>query len=173
MQAYSRFISKSGRESTSHIRGIQGYIKAFNSAIDVQHYSRITSGLHTGDLIISGTANLIMCSFPQELVEMFIDEASDDIVALWSCSPVSRSFLPRTRIYLFKTVQLSTIAECHKFHKLCIASPYLIHYVKELRITYYNGCTSPVLGGASFPSLMSLLPVGALERLEIVAYHWR
>ncbi len=114
-----------------------------------------------------------MSSFPQELVELIIDEASDDIMALRSCSLVALSFLPRTRVYLFEIIELNTAAECQKFHDLCIASPYLIRYFKELRIIHYNDGCIPVFGDTSFPALMSLVPVETLERLKIVACDWR
>ncbi len=90
--------------------------------------------------------------FPQELMDLFVDEASDDIMALWSSSLMSCSFLPRTRVYLFKTIGICTIAKCQKFHELCITSPYPIHYVKELRVSSHSGCTLPVFGDTYFPA---------------------
>ncbi|PBK60399.1 hypothetical protein ARMSODRAFT_1026589 [Armillaria solidipes] len=114
-----------------------------------------------------------MSSLPQELVDRIIDEASDDTPTLQSCSLVSHTFLPRTRVHLFETIGLSTILECQKFHSLCVASPHLTAYVKNLGIcTHYSGHNHPVLEDPSFSALMSLLPVGQLEGLKMMKYHW-
>ncbi len=114
-----------------------------------------------------------MSSLPQELVDRIIDEASDDIPTLQSCSLVSHTFLPRTRVHLFETIGLSTVLECQKFHSICIASPHLTAYVKNLGIcTRYGGHNHPVLEDPSFSVVMSLLPIGQLEGLKMVKYHW-
>ncbi|SJL18049.1 uncharacterized protein ARMOST_21620 [Armillaria ostoyae] len=114
-----------------------------------------------------------MSSLPQELVDRIIDESSDDIPTLQSCSLVSHTFLPRTRVHLFKTIGLSTILECQKFHGLCVASPHLTAYVKNLGIcTRYGGHNHPVLEDPSFLAVMSLLPVGQLKGLKMMKYHW-
>ncbi|KAK0430675.1 hypothetical protein EV421DRAFT_1912619 [Armillaria borealis] len=114
-----------------------------------------------------------MSSLPQELVDRIIDEARDDTPTLQSCSLVSHTFLPRTRVHLFETIGLSTVLECQKFHSLCVASPHLTAYIKNLGIcTHYGGHNHPVLEDPSFSALMSLLPVGQLEGLKMMKYHW-
>ncbi|KAK0437276.1 uncharacterized protein EV420DRAFT_1588849 [Desarmillaria tabescens] len=114
-----------------------------------------------------------MPSLPQELVDRIIDEARDDIPTLRSCSLVSHAFLPRTRVHLFETIDLSTIDECQKFHALCITSPHVITYVKNLDLcTLYGGRRERILEDPSFPAVMGLIPVCQLERLKINKYHW-
>ncbi|KAK0435588.1 uncharacterized protein EV420DRAFT_1592889 [Desarmillaria tabescens] len=102
-----------------------------------------------------------MPSLPQELVDRIIDEARDDIPTLRSCSLVSHAFLPRTRVHLFETIDLSTIDKCQN------STPCNLDLC-----TLYGGRRERILEDPSFPAVMGLIPVCQLERLKINKYHW-
>lgn len=62
------------------------------------------------DVIDPGDTNIIQkptVSFPQEILEHFIDHLQDDKEALQECSLVCRAWLPRSRYYLFERVTVS------------------------------------------------------------------
>lgn len=64
-----------------------------------------------------------MPELPQEIIDEIIDELrsskSTTIADLKSCSLVSRAFVPRTRGYMFRSVELRTCRDCERFLDMC------------------------------------------------------
>ncbi|PBK93180.1 hypothetical protein ARMGADRAFT_1165417 [Armillaria gallica] len=71
---------------------------------------------------------------PPELTDIIIDELSRDRPALKSCSLISKAFLPRSRIHLFRHVTLSLSSDSRRFCDLLSTAPFVAPLVKSLRI---------------------------------------
>ncbi|KAG7445396.1 uncharacterized protein BT62DRAFT_920621 [Guyanagaster necrorhizus] len=67
-----------------------------------------------------------MPELPQEIIDEIIDELrsskSATLADLKSCSLVSRAFVPRTRGYMFRSVELRTCRDCERFLDMCHSS---------------------------------------------------
>lgn len=85
--------------------------------------------------------------FPQELVDLVVDNLEDDISSLEACSLTSRAFLASSRRYQFSEIELLGLPKsdqpetraqkqtlCDKFHALITNSPHIAPLVKGLTI---------------------------------------
>ncbi|SJL07053.1 uncharacterized protein ARMOST_10396 [Armillaria ostoyae] len=73
--------------------------------------------------------------FPPEILDTIVDELKGNKRALIQLSLVCRDLYPRTRIYLFYSVSLSTKADCDRLRALLTLSPKLAIHFKSLRIS--------------------------------------
>lgn len=93
--------------------------------------------------------SLLCRPFPQELVDLIIDELYDDFPTLQICSLTSRSFLSSSRRHQFSHIEFSgiqppnpptrqwrrlTLNTCEKFHALISESPHIAPLVRDLRV---------------------------------------
>ncbi|KAJ6588098.1 hypothetical protein B0H19DRAFT_1097971 [Mycena capillaripes] len=72
--------------------------------------------------------------FPQELVDIIIDNLNDDIPSLKSCSVAARTFVTSARIHIFNTLEISSPDTCQKLHRLLASSPHIPPLVHALCI---------------------------------------
>lgn len=56
---------------------------------------------------------------PQEILDAFIDELSDDVTSLKACSLVSRRWFWRSRKHLFKRVHFSSLGGLRSLRNWC------------------------------------------------------
>ncbi|KAK0462543.1 uncharacterized protein EV420DRAFT_1639754 [Desarmillaria tabescens] len=89
--------------------------------------------------------------FPQELIDAIVDEVHHPC-DLKSCSLVSRAFSSRTRVLLFRHVNLRYTRSGGKsvftnFHDLCVSSPHFSASIKILGISEYHLRTPPSASG--------------------------
>ncbi|EMD39707.1 hypothetical protein CERSUDRAFT_112011 [Gelatoporia subvermispora B] len=87
----------------------------------------------------------ILPRLPPELTDIIIDLVSDDSVSLRSCSLTCSSWLPRTRVHLFKNVSVS-VRNAEAFEKLITITPEIGSYVREIHVYHQHGVyqSSPV-----------------------------
>ncbi|KAH9948907.1 hypothetical protein B0H21DRAFT_207870 [Amylocystis lapponica] len=69
---------------------------------------------------------------PPELCDLTIDFLQDDHRALKACSLASRSWLPRTRLYLFHSAVIATEQRYLEFESILEASPEIASCVRKL-----------------------------------------
>lgn len=74
-------------------------------------------------------------SLPPELFDETLDHLWDDIKTLRTCSLVCRSWVPTTRLHIFRTVRLSSEAACSQFSTLLENSPAIARCVRKLTIS--------------------------------------
>ncbi|KAK0459298.1 uncharacterized protein EV420DRAFT_314212 [Desarmillaria tabescens] len=84
--------------------------------------------IHLSLLGKNGMATL----FPQELIDTIIDNLADDHAALKCMSLTSRAFYPRTRIHLFRKVELDGDKHAERFVALCRDFPHIPPLVVSL-----------------------------------------
>ena len=71
---------------------------------------------------------------PPELVDETIDHLWDDHKALRACGLTCRSWVPSSRLHLFRTIQLRTAEDCIKLSTLVQTSPIISHCIRKLAI---------------------------------------
>ncbi|KAJ6572301.1 hypothetical protein B0H19DRAFT_1256194 [Mycena capillaripes] len=88
-------------------------------------------------------------AFPQELIDMVVDNLHDDIPSLKSCSLAARTFVSSARIHIFRKIEilpplkpLSSRNPCQRFHKLLTSSPHIAPLVEELSVVLVGSETS-------------------------------
>ncbi|KAK0482584.1 hypothetical protein IW261DRAFT_1468465 [Armillaria novae-zelandiae] len=74
-----------------------------------------------------------MC-LPPELTDIIIDELSHDCPTLRTCSLISKAFLPRTRVHLFRHITLSLSSDSRRFCDLLSIAPFVAPLVISLKI---------------------------------------
>ncbi|KAJ6472651.1 hypothetical protein DFH09DRAFT_1293959 [Mycena vulgaris] len=116
-------------------------------------------------------------SFPQELIDLVVDELHTDISSLRACSLSFRAMVASARIHLFSIVVLGPPAapsgsgikkhsDCQKFSKLLESAPHLAALVKDLRIVDDDPLfKSWMLNGGR--ALAALLPLFDLTRISV------
>ncbi|KAJ7075521.1 hypothetical protein B0H15DRAFT_866765 [Mycena belliarum] len=80
-------------------------------------------------------------TFPQELIDLVIDEASTSAPTLQSCALVSRAFYPRAQYQLFSQIDFVLVPSTRshgleRLHDVLSNSPHLIQYIRSLKITH-------------------------------------
>lgn len=117
-----------------------------------------------------------MASLPQELLDVIVDELSQDRESLHALHSTSRSFRHRAQSYLFQSVHLPEKRSCHSFLELCTASPNILDLVETLEVTVFiDRDAYQALGNHSLLNLRSLridggpsiLPGRHLSRVNI------
>lgn len=77
---------------------------------------------------------------PPELFDETLDHLWDDPIALQACSLTCRAWVPTTRLHLFRTVRLTSEANCTQFSALLKSSPVVARCVRKLTIdAQYSG----------------------------------
>ncbi|GJE90791.1 F-box protein [Phanerochaete sordida] len=77
---------------------------------------------------------------PPELFDETLDHLWDDAKTLRVCSLVCRSWVPSTRLHLFRTIRLSSEATCTQLSALMANSPAIARCVRKLTISaQYSG----------------------------------
>ncbi|KAK0496847.1 hypothetical protein EDD18DRAFT_1164248 [Armillaria luteobubalina] len=71
---------------------------------------------------------------PPELTDIIIDELSRDCPTLRTCSLISKAFLPRSRVHLFRHITLSLSSDSRRFCDLLSTASFVAPLVKSLRI---------------------------------------
>ncbi|KAK0209458.1 hypothetical protein IW262DRAFT_1468714 [Armillaria fumosa] len=71
---------------------------------------------------------------PPEITDSVIDELRYERYTLKSCTLVSRNFLLRSQLHLFRHVTLSTPTLCRRFLQLILSNPTIAFLVKSLEI---------------------------------------
>ncbi|KAK7694031.1 hypothetical protein QCA50_003607 [Cerrena zonata] len=71
---------------------------------------------------------------PPELIDETIDHLWDDHKALEACSLTSRSWVPSSRLHLFRTVRVRSAEDCIKLSALLQSSPIIAHCIRKLTI---------------------------------------
>lgn len=71
---------------------------------------------------------------PPELMDETIDYLWDDHKALEACSLTCRSWVPSSRLHLFRTVRVRSAEDCTKLSVLLQSSPIIAHCVRKLTI---------------------------------------
>ncbi|KAK0213282.1 hypothetical protein DFS33DRAFT_1483007 [Desarmillaria ectypa] len=109
--------------------------------------------------------------FPQELIDAIVDEVHYPR-DLKSCSLVSRAFSSRTRILLFRLVNLRAMKHCGtsvftKFHELCVSSTHFSGSVKILAISECHITTSPSVGGILDLIIQSLQNLTVIKLFDV------
>ncbi|OCH92083.1 hypothetical protein OBBRIDRAFT_751976 [Obba rivulosa] len=72
---------------------------------------------------------------PPELVDETIDHLWDDPVSLKACSLTCRSWVPSSRLHLFRTVRLRNGTECTRFETLVTNTPAIARCVRQLTLS--------------------------------------
>ncbi|KAJ7510659.1 hypothetical protein B0H11DRAFT_1955653 [Mycena galericulata] len=84
-----------------------------------------------------------LASFPQELVDLVIDEAADSSATLRSCALVCKAFLPSSQAHIFSQIELILTAgstpsqRFERLYEVLCQSPHFIRYIKNLQIICY------------------------------------
>ncbi|KAK0190601.1 hypothetical protein F5146DRAFT_1044902 [Armillaria mellea] len=91
---------------------------------------------------------------PQELLDIIVDELSQDHDSLRALHSTARSFRQRVQSHFFRSVHLPEKHSCHSFLELCMASPNIPDLVQTLEIIVFINCD--VHQALSFPNLRSL-----------------
>ncbi|PBK66863.1 hypothetical protein ARMSODRAFT_328856 [Armillaria solidipes] len=98
-----------------------------------------------------------MASLPQELLDIIVDELSQDRESLHALHSTSRSFRHRAQSHLFRSIHLPEKRSCHSFLELCTASPNILDLVQTLEVTVFiDRDAYQALGNHSLPNLRSL-----------------
>lgn len=71
-------------------------------------------------------------AFPQELVELFLEELADDMTALDACSHVSRAFKQAAQSRYFRTVRIASYTRAQQLSTVFDASPRLAGLVRSV-----------------------------------------
>ncbi|KAK0200763.1 hypothetical protein DFS33DRAFT_1075027 [Desarmillaria ectypa] len=85
-----------------------------------------------------------MEKFPQELIDLIIDQLCDDPKALGTCLSLSRSFRPHAQVLLFRATRISSDLDFLKFTAVCRSSPAVEYLVRSLHFVY----SIDLLGGS-------------------------
>ncbi|CAL1705659.1 unnamed protein product [Somion occarium] len=92
-----------------------------------------------GSPVMSSTPPVL----PPELIDQAIDHLWDDHEALEACSLTCRSWVPTSRLHLFRTVRVRSADDCTKLSALLDASPVIAHCVRKLTVSAeYKGVDS-------------------------------
>ncbi|GBE84090.1 hypothetical protein BKA93DRAFT_375129 [Sparassis latifolia] len=100
---------------------------------------------------------------PPELVDFVLDQLRDDPAALIACGLVCRSWLPRTRLHLFRSIILKDAVGYAAFEKLLRRFPYLTNHVRRVVVVKTHSRPSWVDG--EMPRALVKLP--RVEHLEV------
>ncbi|KAK0432929.1 hypothetical protein EV421DRAFT_1998419 [Armillaria borealis] len=103
-----------------------------------------------------------MASIPPELIDAIVDETQNDETAkpwerwrtLLSCSLVNRTFVPRARKHLYRSLILTTGQRCREFYDICQLSPINIPSLVE-SLCIDNERLDSVDSAKTFPLLIS------------------
>ncbi|KAK0243126.1 hypothetical protein EDD85DRAFT_786084 [Armillaria nabsnona] len=102
-----------------------------------------------------------MATLPQELLDVIVDELSQDRESLHALHSTSRSFRHRAQNHLFQSIHLPEKRSCHSFLELCTASPNILDLVETLEVTVFiDRDAYQALGNHSLLNLRSLRIVG-------------
>ncbi|KAK0440077.1 hypothetical protein EV421DRAFT_1817226 [Armillaria borealis] len=85
-----------------------------------------------------------MDKFPQELIDLIIDQLWDDPKALGTCLSLSRSFRPHAQVLLFQAIHISSDLDFLRFTSVCRSSPAIEYLVRSLHFVY----SIDLLGGS-------------------------
>ncbi|KAG7443254.1 uncharacterized protein BT62DRAFT_935209 [Guyanagaster necrorhizus] len=77
-----------------------------------------------------------MDKFPQELIDLIIEQLADDPRALGTCLSLSRTFRPHAQALLFRTTRISSDLAFLKFTDVCHSSPAVQYLVRSLHFVY-------------------------------------
>ncbi|PBK66714.1 hypothetical protein ARMSODRAFT_1005835 [Armillaria solidipes] len=95
---------------------------------------------------------------PQELADAIIDtvretsaSSAEAMKNLSSCSLVSRSFLPRTRLYMFADIPFLNAENVKRYHDICLASPIIPPAARTLAFQTFD------LSAVESPLMASIL----------------
>ncbi|KAJ7451958.1 hypothetical protein FB451DRAFT_1409562 [Mycena latifolia] len=99
--------------------------------------------------------------FPQELIDMIIDDIGMDDVTLHSCALVCRPFLQASKARIFCKIDISSTqstvsGSCQRLHRIFRNSPHLCPYVRRLCIVEDSSIPTS-FPGAWISSLISVL----------------
>ncbi|KAK0206884.1 hypothetical protein DFS33DRAFT_627945 [Desarmillaria ectypa] len=102
-----------------------------------------------------------MASLPQELLDIIVDELSQDLESLHALHSASQSFRSRVQGHLFRSIHLPERRRCYSFLELCTACPNILDLVEALEVTVFidpkfQRDAFQALGNHSLPNLRSL-----------------
>ncbi|KAJ7753886.1 hypothetical protein B0H14DRAFT_3896546 [Mycena olivaceomarginata] len=112
--------------------------------------------------------------FPQELINLVVDNLHEDIATLKSCSLAAPTFVTSARIHIFKHIEITPpkrntgLSPCQKLLDLLTSSPHLAPLVDDLCIVLIgpDAQTGPwIEAEATLPIVLSLLH---LKRISLV-----
>ncbi|KAK7042560.1 hypothetical protein R3P38DRAFT_2891201 [Favolaschia claudopus] len=141
--------------------------------------------------------SLFAPQFPQELVDIIVDELHDDIPTLKACALTAPTFVASARIHIFRKIELtppttkldgrpsSSSTQCQKLLKLLTTRPHIASLIKELCLVLagkscdvdFDRRRYPRIGGAAQGShwvvdatrtLSLILPLLDLKRICLV-----
>lgn len=69
---------------------------------------------------------------PFDIVDLFIDELRDSLDDLRSCALVCRSWLPRARFHLFRSISLAFPYQCGLLRDAIVDSPFLATLIRDI-----------------------------------------
>ncbi|EMD38238.1 hypothetical protein CERSUDRAFT_113397 [Gelatoporia subvermispora B] len=106
-------------------------------------------------------------ALPPEIVDEAIDHLWDDPVTLKACSLACRSWVPSSRLHLFRTVRLRNGTECARFGDLVASTPAIPRCVRQFTLSAeyrrVNGQAQPVEDDGWIDAAAELVP--KLERV--------
>ncbi|KAI0672680.1 hypothetical protein C8Q78DRAFT_1152127 [Trametes maxima] len=80
---------------------------------------------------------------PPELYDATIDYLEDDVESLRACGLACKTWLPRSRFHLFRSVRLRHADDVVRFRALLASAPGVAHYVRKLSLVAdYAGVTA-------------------------------
>ncbi|KAK0494372.1 hypothetical protein EDD18DRAFT_1176598 [Armillaria luteobubalina] len=104
-----------------------------------------------------------MDKFPQELIDLIIDQLWDDPKALGTCLSLSRSFRPHAQILLFRAIHISSDLDFLRFTSVCRSSPAIEYLVRSLHFSY----SIDLLGGSVASRQLRILFLPNVDTLHI------
>ena len=85
------------------------------------------------------------CSFPPEILDQIVDHLHDDPAALGACCLVSKSWIPRTRMYLFTRVKFTSELPFGRWVKAFPNPPNSpAHYTRTLTVLSHRAAVTAV-----------------------------
>ena len=106
-----------------------------------------------------------MPKLPVEVIEVIIENLSDDIVTLHTCSLVARGWHARTRVFIFRQVDLKSMPQIKRLLRSLDADKALEGYITSVVVWIVP---DPVDRCAQWPSILTVLdplPILLLQRL--------
>ncbi|KAJ6572306.1 hypothetical protein B0H19DRAFT_681588 [Mycena capillaripes] len=132
-------------------------------------------------------------AFPQELIDIIIDNLHEDIPSLKACSLSARTFVASARIHIFRKIEIlpptvSSPNACQGLYKLLTSSPHIPPLVKELSVVLVGSETSFaydedgkylqerhvtwIMAGRTLPLILPLLDLKRISLTENAPPHW-
>jgi hypothetical protein len=117
---------------------------------------------------------------PLELIEMIIDNFTDDPWTLRRCSLISRSWLHPSHRRLFRRIVLfparhwppGNVLQSVRLYKILLESPYIADCIQELKVYEGKRCKKEHWIGTDQALPLLLLKLTNLKRIEFMRLYW-